>query len=136
MGKSTYQNVQVFKEMATGYNILNRVGGSHQEEEIRQGYATQGWSIAEPYITKVATQVDRVKGLMEKNKIFIFKDLHQTLDQINTCMWKLDDMGKPTNEIKDEKRFHLLACLRYLCSIFNPETERKKDSNKILVVGF
>ena len=25
-------------------------------------------------------------------------------------MWKLDEMGKPTNEVKDEKRFHLLAC--------------------------
>ena len=123
-GKSTFQNVQAFQEIAAGRTVLNRVGGSHQEEEIRTGYTSQGWRIAEPFITNTKAQIDRVKMLMEKNKLFIFNDLHETILQINTCMWKLDDMGKPTNEIKDEKRFHLLACLRYLCTLFSPDTVR------------
>ena len=135
-GKSTFQNVQEFTRIAEGYNIVQRVGGSHQEEEIRQGYGSQGWPIAEPYITKVNVQVDRVKGLIEKNKVFIFNDMHRLVEQINTCMWKLDEMGKPTNEIKDEKRFHLLACLRYVCSIFKPESDRVGGVNKIVVVGW
>ncbi len=122
VGKSTFQNVEAFKELTEGYTVLSRVGGSHQEDEIRQGYTVQGWTITEPFINSVKAQIDRVKGKMEKNKIFIFSDLHQVLGQINTCMWKLDEMGKPTNEMKDEKRFHLLACLRYLCTLFNPET--------------
>jgi hypothetical protein len=133
-GRSTYQNVQEFQRIivipgndpespvSPRYNVLQRVGGSHQEAEIRQGYTAQGWPIVEPYITRVNAQVDRVKGLMEKNKIFIFDDLYKTLEQVNSCMWVLDEMGKPTNEIKDEKKFHLLACLRYMCSVFAPET--------------
>ncbi len=133
VGKSTYQNVQALQEISKGFHVLQRVGGSHQEDEIRQGYGAQGWPIAEPYITKVAVQVDRVKALMEKNKIFVFSDMHRTLEQINSCMWKLDNNGKPTNEIKDEAKFHILACLRYVCSIFQPEVDRQKTSNKVAV---
>ena len=122
VGKSTFQNVEAFKEIVGEHAILARVGGSHQEGEVRQGYTTQGWPIAEPFITSVKAQIDRVKGKMEKNKIYIFSDLYQVLSQINACMWKLDKMGKPTNEVKDDKKWHLLASLRYLCTLFNPET--------------
>ena len=84
----------------------------------------------------VKAQIDRVKGKMEKNKIYIFSDLYQTLMQINTCMWKLDDMGKPTNEVKDEKKFHLLACLRYLMTLFNPETVRGASKGGMVSAGW
>ena len=124
VGKSAFQNVQAFRDITEGYAVLARVGGSHQENEIREDYTLQGWPIAEPFINRVNAQVDRVKGKMEKNKIYIFSDLYRTLAQLNSCMWKLDEMGKPTNEIKDEKRYHLLACLRYLCTLFSPETVR------------
>lgn len=134
LGKSTFQNVQAFKEIAGERTIRSRVGGSHQEDEIRQGYSSQGWPIVEPFVLKVSAQIDRVKQLMEKNKIFIFSDMYRLLEQINSCMWKLDDMGKPTNEIKDEKKYHLLACLRYVCSIFKPEREEVDTKNVILQV--
>ena len=126
-GKSTFQNVQAFQEIIKARTILARVGGSHQEEETRQAYTLQSWPIAEPFITSVKAQIDRVKDLMEKNKIYIFEDLYVTLEEINTCMWKLDEFGKPTNEIKDEKRYHQMACLRYLCTLFAPDTVRGKD---------
>ena len=125
VGKSTFQNVEAFKEIIGDRTVLARVGGSHQEDASRNEYTLQQWPIVEPFISgagSVRAQIDRVKGKMEKNKLYIFSDLYQTLGQINSCMWKLDEMGKPTNEVKDEKRFHLLACLRYLCTLFNPET--------------
>jgi len=147
MSKSTYENVQEFKRLAVlpghsgedapMYNILQRVGGNiTSEDEIRQGYGAQGWPIQAPHITRVNAQIDRVKQLMEKNKIFIFNDMHRLLEQVNTCMWKLDEFGKRTNDIKDEKRYHLIACLRTLCSVFNPETDRVKSSNKIAIIGW
>jgi len=129
VGKSAFLNVQAFKEITDGYTVLSRVGGSHQEDASREDYTLQGWPIAEPFISgagSVKAQIDRVKGKMEKNKIFIFSDLYQTLAQVNSCMWKLDDVGKPTNEVKDEKRWHLLACLRYLCTVFSPETVNRR----------
>lgn len=153
-GKSTYENVQEFKRLAVLpgelnrdevrvgkeeprlYNILQRVGGNQTSEgEIRQGYSSQGWPITAPYITKVNAQVDRVKQIMEKHKIFVFSDLYGLLTQLNTCMWKLDEHGKPTNEIKNEARFHLLACLRSVCSIFTPETVRPSKKAGVQVVG-
>jgi hypothetical protein len=135
-GRSTFQNVQEFRRLITlpghdperedspRYNVLARVGGSHQEQEVRQAYTSQGWPITEPFITSVRVQVDRVKGLIEKNKLYIFNDMSETLEQIFTMMWKLDDEGKPTNDIKDEKKYHLMACLRYLCTLFSPDTVR------------
>lgn len=146
VGKSTFQNVQEFKrinvlpgydkddEKSPKYSIRTRVGGSHQEEELRQGYASQGWPITEPFVLRVGAQVDRAKQLMEKNKIFIFNDMYKLLAHINSCMWVLDDMGQPTNEIKDEKKYHLLACLRYVCSIFKPEREDIAKKNVVLQV--
>ena len=134
MGKSTYENVQAFNDMSKGYDIRNRVGGNvTTEEEIRQGYAVQGWSIIAPYVTKVNMQIDKVKQLMEKNKLFIFSDMHKTLEQMNSCMWKLDDYGKPTNKIRNEEKYHLLACLRYVCSIFNTESQRERKGAALLV---
>jgi len=148
-GKSTFENVQEFKKMSVlpgfdvlddvspKYNIMQRVGGNlTSEDEIRQGYGAQGWPITAPYITRVNAQVDRVKQLMEKNKVFIFDDMVRLNEQINTCLWKLDAFGKPTNEIKDEKRYHLLACARYVFSIFQPEVEERDKSGGILMLGF
>jgi len=121
-GLSTAQHVVTFSELTADYNVLRRVGGSHQEDEIRQGYTAHGWPITEPKITKVKAQIDRVKGIVELNKLFIFDDLYQLLSELSNCMWKLDDENKPTNEIQDEKKYHLLAALRYIGSDFTPET--------------
>ena len=38
------------------------------------------------------------------------------------CLWAPDVEGKPTDKIKDEVRYHLSACARYLLSDFTPET--------------
>ena len=122
-GKSTFQHAEAFQEICQGYNVLRRVGGNvTTEDEIRQGYAAHGWPITAPKITRVNAQLDRVIGLMELNKVFIFNDLYVTLTQIANCMWKLDDENKPTNVIANESRYHLLACLRYIGSDFAPET--------------
>ena len=43
-----------------------------------------------------------------------------------------DDDGKPTNKIKDEARYHLSACARYILSDILPETIVRTD-NKIKV---
>jgi len=147
-GYSTYQNIQNFhrsivipgeegKEDPKTYDVKGRVGGSPQEDEIRQGYSSQGWPIVAPFVTRVLNQVDRVKQLMEKNQIFIFEDLHVTLGQINSCLFKLDDFGQKTNEIKDEKKFHTLACMRYLFSLFRPIQERipQKEVAKCYIPG-
>lgn len=133
-GKSAYEHVQAFKKIVTlpgqgeaenpkTYNVIRRIGGNvTTEDEIRQAYTSHGWPIVAPRITKVNAQIDRVIGLMELNKIFIFDDLHNLLNQMYNCLWVLDDQNKPTNKIQDEQKYHLLACLRYMGSDFYPDT--------------
>lgn len=122
-GFSIAQHRDRFKEITAGYTVEKSVGGNvTSEDEIRQGYAAHGWPITAPKITRVNAQLDRVIGLMELNKVFIFDDLWMTLVQIANCMWELDDENKPTNKIADEKKYHLLAAMRYILSDFTPET--------------
>jgi len=121
-GRSTSEHVQAFKDIVGKSNVIKRVGGSHQEEEIRQAYIAHGWPITEPKLRYVAPQVDKVIGLMELNKIFIFDDLLHWLGEIMSCMWKLDEEGRPTDVINHEEKYHLCACARYILSDFTPET--------------
>ncbi len=121
-GRSTAQHVEEFKRITEGTTILKRAGGSHQEDEIRQGYTAHGWPIQEPKIQRVLPQVDKVIGLMELNKYFIFDDLYHYLEEIMNCLWKRDNQGVVTDEIQDEHRYHLCACARYILSDFTPET--------------
>ena len=115
---------------------MKRVGGSHQEDEIRQGYTAHGWPILEPSILNVKPQVDRVIGLMELNKVFVFNTLYHYLEEIMNCLWKVDKEGKVTNEILNEQNFHLCACARYILSDFNPETRDLHKDDKIEVTQF
>ena len=120
-GRSTFDHVQEWKS----YNlkVIRSVGGNvTTEEEIRGAYNQHGWPIQAPKITRVNAQIDRVIGTMELNKLWVFEDCWQILSELSNCMWELDNEMKPTNKIKDEAKFHLLACLRYLVSDFTPET--------------
>ncbi|MDO9356290.1 MAG: hypothetical protein Q7T55_21510, partial [Solirubrobacteraceae bacterium] len=119
---STYEHAQVFKKITTGYHVIRRAGGSHQEDEIRQGYAAHGWPVQEPKINRVEAQIDKVIGLHQLNKVFVFKDLNNYLDEKRSFSRKLDESGKPTEEIEDEASFHLMAAERYILSDFTPET--------------
>lgn len=121
-GRSTVQHVEEFKRLTEGLTISKRVGGSHQEDEIRQGYAAHGWTITEPLQNRVAQQLDRVIGLMELNKVWVFDDLYNYLGELMSCMWKLDNESRPTDKIDHEEKYHLCACARYILSDFQPET--------------
>lgn len=121
-GRAAPQHVTEFKKITQGFTVLKRVGGSHQEEEIRQLYSAHGWSITEPKILNTEAQIDRVIGMHQLNKIYVFNDLRNYLDEKRTFSRKLDEKGQPTELIEDEASFHLMAAERYLLADFRPET--------------
>jgi len=121
-GRSTAQHVEAFKGIVGDANVVKRMGGSHQEDEVRQGYGAHGWFIQEPSVQRVNAQVDKVIGLMELNKLFVFNDLYSWLEELMNCLWKRDREGRITNEIDNEPRYHLCAAARYILSDFTPET--------------
>ena len=120
-GKTAYHHVEAWKELTKGKTVLKRVGGSHQEEEIRQLYSAQGWSITEPYISKVNSQIEKVQSFMEHNRIYVFDDCTNYLNELFNCLFEVDENNVVINKIKDEARYHLCACSRYLFSSFQTE---------------
>ena len=121
-GLSAYQHVQEFKELTKGYNVIARYGGSHQETGFRDSYTSQGWPIIEPRVNPVEVQIDAVIAAHQLNKIFVFDDLENYLDEKRSFSRELDDQGEPTIKIKDEAKYHLMACERYTDINFVSET--------------
>lgn len=122
-GRSAAEHTIEFKNITKDYVVEKRVGGNRTtEDEIRQAYSAHGWVITAPLIPKVNAQLDRVMGLLELNKLYVFDDMYGLLNQMQNCMWELDVERRITNKVKDEARWHLLACLRYIGSEFKPET--------------
>lgn len=121
-GRSTYEHVEEFKMITAGTNVLKRAGGSHQEEEIREAYRAHGWPIQEPKVKGVEAQIDRVYGMHKLNKLFVFNDLYSYLDEKLSYSRKLDENYKPTEEIEDKEKYHLMDAERAILSDFTPET--------------
>jgi len=134
-GFSTTQHIEKFKEITTRYSVEQSVGGNLTTEgEIRQSYGSNGWPISAPALSRVNAQIDKVIGLMELNKLFIFDDMFGLLSQIYNCLWELDIESKPINRIKNESRYHYLACLRYLATYLPAERiPRVQEVDKIKV---
>jgi hypothetical protein len=113
-GKSIFQHVEEFKRITAGVQVFKRAGGSHQEDEIRQGYTAHGWPISEPKFhgsASVEAGISAVYALHKRNKLFIFDDLVNYLDEKSTYSRKLDANFLPTDEIDNKSDYHLLDCL-------------------------
>lgn len=110
------------------YNVIARVGGSHQEDEIRQGYTAQGWPISEPKHSQDRKyQIQKVQALHRLNKVFIFQDMANYLREKLSFAYRKD--GETViDTIEDEARFHLMAAERYILSDFTPETVLQQDT--------
>jgi len=118
-----YDHVQKFKEITRDRNVVMRVGGSHQEDEIRQGYTMQGWPIAEPkHSGDRKYQIQKVQGMHRLNKIFVFNDLQEYLREKMSFSYDKGEDGKLDEKIMGEAKFHLMAAERYILSDFTPET--------------
>lgn len=125
-GLSAPQHVNDWKQIVGGRRVVKSVGGNvTTEEQTRQLYRMHGWPISAPTITHVNAQVDRVRGMMDLDKIWVMESCRHYLDELANCLWVVGTDGRPTDKIKDEARFHLSACARYLLSDFRPETVTK-----------
>ena len=120
-GKGITERVEDWKELSGEEPIRRKVGGSHNEEEIRQGYSLAGWHIVEPSERHIETQVLLVNELHRKNLIYVFSDLNEYIDEKTSMSWEIDKEDNMTGKIHNESQFHFMACDRYLLSEFKPQ---------------
>lgn len=133
VGMSTFQNAVEFKRITAGATVLKRVGGSHQEDGWRGDFTAQGWPIQEPKILDVNVRIDRVRGMMEKNQIFVFNTCRNWLRERATYLWETDRDGRITDNIRNKSAYHLMDATAYILSDFTPERVAKVKRDKPLL---
>jgi len=121
----TKEHAANFKELSNGENVIRRTGGSHQEQPIRDGYVGYGWSINEPSIRGIEAQVDRTWNIFKSNKVYVFSDLSEFLEEMSTYSWETDEEDKLTQKIHNGTQYHLMDATRYALSELMPENESK-----------
>ncbi len=121
--KTVAEQVDEFKKVTQGYSVIKRAGGSHQEVGWRGDYTAHGWMVQEPkYSNSVEVGIEKVYALHKLNKIFVFRDMYDYLDEKTSYSRELDDDYNPTDKIADKAKFHLMDSERSILSDFTPET--------------
>jgi hypothetical protein len=140
-GLSAFDHAQKFKALSglggelPGENIIKRTGGSQTEDGWRESFTAAGWPISKPRIREVEVGINRVYGWHQQNKLFVFDDVGEYLDEKLSYSRKLDDNYEATKEIDDKSKFHLMDAERYLISDFAPETVMGSQVVRVQKVG-
>lgn len=118
-GMSAAEHVEKLKELSKDDNIIKCVGGSPGEDGWRESFTVAGWPIFQPIVKDVEVGINKVYAFHKANKMFIFSDLIQTIEQLQTYSRELDDSYQATDKIKEKQKFHLMDAMRYIGSEFN-----------------
>jgi len=121
--RSTHQHVEAFQAIWPRSKVVKACGGNHTTEDAtRQGYTAEGWYISESRCEKPKLQLDRTINLMERNRVFVFKNLYHLREEITSCTWEVDRDGFKTGEMANKARWHLSQAMGYILSDMTPET--------------
>ncbi len=131
-GLSSAGHAQNIIDLSQGENIMRRVGGAAVNEDgYRDAYTAAGWPIIAPTLRGVAAGIDRVYALFKSHKLFIFDDLRETIDDLETYSYKLDSKYLPTEEIEDKQNFHLMDAMRYGLQDMRPVSTSDAESTPV-----
>ncbi len=134
-GMSAYDHAQKFKSLSEGENVIKRVGGAPHEEGWRESFTAAGWPISKPRERDVGLGIAAVSGWHQQDKLFVFDDLLEYLDEKGSYSWKLDDKYQPiASEIVDKSMYHLMDSERYLMLDFSPESVTAGQVAKVYAV--
>jgi len=131
-GMATHEHIDEWKDMSDGHRIIRRVGGAAHEEGWRGDFTQAGWRIDKPTVREVDAGILKVYGFHKTNKLFVFRDCVNYIDEKQSYSYELDDHYKPTDKIENKERYHLMDAERYILSDFNPVSSGsdKPDSKK------
>ncbi len=118
---SVIEHAMKFRELSRGEVIRRRVGGNLQEQEARDGYQLAGWPVYEPKVSNDKWErIRRVNSLHAQNKIYVFSDLNDYIDEKLSFSWEIDKEDNLTGKIHGENEFHLMFAESYITSEFDP----------------
>lgn len=123
-----WNHVEAFKRITEGLNVVRRIGGAamkSNEEGWREAFTAHGWPIQAPkdHLKSPQVRIQRVWEMHSLNKIMVFDDLHEYLDEKFSFCRPLDSKNEPIqDQIENESAFHYMSAEQYILSDFAPET--------------
>lgn len=114
------------KEILKSEPPLLAYGGSWGEDQWRREFDKGDLFIHKPPIKDVEVGIDRVYSLFRQDRLFIFDDLSEVIDDLESYSRELDDMGEPTEKIEDKETFHFCDAIRYICAYIAQENAPMK----------
>jgi len=124
---SVVEHAAKFRELSRGENFRRKVGGNHQEQEARDGYDIAGWKLLEPKISNDKWErIRRVNSLHAQNKIYVFSDLNEYIDEKMSFSYEIDkEDNLIEGKIHNESTFHFMSAESYILSEFEPDIGKK-----------
>ena len=109
----------------SAWNCSLWFGGAKSEAQWRNEFRAAGLPVREPKVSDVWVGINRVYGVMKKNKLFVFDTCQGTLAQIGSYGRK---MNKATSEpiediIANKQDYHYLDALRYVLASLEKSVE-------------
>lgn len=120
-GLSAFDHAKKFKELSEGENVIRRVGGANHEQGWRESFLAAGWPILNPREHEVEVGINRVYAWHKSNRLYVFEDQYEYIDEKQSYSRQLDDQYQPTDKIQNKSSFHLMDAERYVISDFAPE---------------
>lgn len=108
------------RALSVGENLKRCVGGAWSEDQWRSEFRAGSLPVSRPPINDVEVGIDRVYGLLNEDRLFVFKDACKyTISQFNSYARELNALNEPTEKIEDKNTYHYLDAVRYICSWLN-----------------
>lgn len=93
---------------------LTSWGGALSEKQQRWDWSAAGLSLKEPPVSDVEAGIDRVIALFKDRRLRVFSTCAGLISELGIYSRELDELGQPTETIKDKASFHRLDALRYV----------------------
>lgn len=107
------------------------VGGSWSEDHWRREYAAAGLPVRRPPVNDVEVGIDRVYSLLKADRLVIFDDLKEIIDDFESYSRVLDENDEPTEKIEDKETWHRLDACRYIAAALAQQRASWADAPRI-----
>ncbi len=120
-GRTTEQHIEELTKIHPRKDILKCTGGKGDpgDDGWRNDFSKAGWFVQMPSVRSVEVGISRIYAFHKLNKLIVFGDLYEYLKEKESYSYKLDDNMRPTQEISNKQRHHLMDAERYILGEFN-----------------
>lgn len=99
-------------------------GGAKSEQQWRDEFKAGGMFVRQPLTTDVEIGIDRVYAQLAQNRLYVFDDLDDILDEFDNYSRVVDDEGNVSETIQDKSLYHGLDATRYIVGSIRSDGKR------------